>query len=70
MTYGCIRFIDSYGSLSSDLDSLVKTLADNSHETLGDFEEEIIDNDEILKIVKEIKKLLQKINTKVILSKI
>ena len=37
MTYGCIRLIDNYRFLSSSLDSLVKTLADNSHKTLQDF---------------------------------
>ena len=57
VTYGCIRFIDSYRFLSSGLDSLVKTLVDNSHKTLEDFEEEIVDNDEILNIVNEIKML-------------
>ena len=34
VTYGCIRFIVSYRFLSSGLDSLVKTLNDNSQETL------------------------------------
>ena len=58
MTYGCIRFIDSYRFLSSSLDSLVKTLVDNSKKTLEDFEEEIVDNDEILNIVNEIKMLI------------
>ena len=29
VTYGCIRFIDSYRFLSSGLDSLVKTVVDN-----------------------------------------
>ena len=53
VTYGCIRFIDSYRFLSSGLDSLFKTLVDNSHKTLEEFEEEIIDNDEILNIVNE-----------------
>ena len=57
VTYVCIRFIDSYRFLSSGLDSLVKTLVDNSHKTLKDFEEEIVDNDEILNIVNEIKML-------------
>ena len=59
VTYGCLRFIDSYRFLSSGLDSLVKTLVDNSHKTLKDFEEEIIDNDEILNIVNEIKMLIK-----------
>ena len=51
--YCCITLIDSYRFLSSSLDSLVKTLVDNSHKTLKDFKE-IVDNNEILKIVKEI----------------
>ena len=34
VTYGCIRFIDSYRFLSSSFDSLVRTLVDNSHKTL------------------------------------
>ena len=34
VTYACIRFIDSYRFLSSSLDSLVKTLVDDSHKTL------------------------------------
>ena len=58
VNYGCIRFIDSSRFLSSGLDSLVKALVDNSHKTLKDFEEEIIDNDEILNIINEIKMLI------------
>ena len=54
MTYGCIRFIDSYRFLSSSLDSLVKTLVDNSNKTLKNLKNAIIDNDEILDIVIEI----------------
>ena len=54
VTYGCIRFIDSYRFLSSGLDSLVKTLVDNSNKTLGDLKKEIIDNDQILNIINEI----------------
>ena len=60
MTYGCIRFIDSYRFLSSSLDSLVKTLVDNNHKTLKDFEEKSVDNDEILNIVNGINKLIKK----------
>ena len=52
--YGCISFIDSYRFLSSSLDSLVKTLIDNSHKTLKDLKEEIVDNDEKLNFVNEI----------------
>ena len=56
--YGCIRFIDSYRFLSSSLVSLFKTLVDNSHKTLKHFQEEIVDNNEILKIINEIKLLI------------
>ena len=54
VTYGCIRFIDSYRFLSSGLDSLVKSLVDNSNKKLKDLKEEIVDNDEILNIINEI----------------
>ena len=36
VTYGCIRFIDSYRFQSNSLDSLVKTVVDNSNQTLKD----------------------------------
>ena len=53
VTYGCIKFIDSYRFLSSSLDSLVKTLFDSSHKTMEDLKEENVDNTEILNIVNE-----------------
>ena len=56
VTYGCIRFIDSYRFLSSGLDSLVKTLVDNSHKTLKNFKKEIFDSAEILNFVNKIEK--------------
>ena len=56
MTYGCIRFIDSYRFLSSGLDSLVKALVDNSHKTLKNFKDEIFDSDELMNIVNKIEK--------------
>ena len=40
--------------MSSGLGSLVKTLVDNSHKTLNNLKEEIVDNDEILDIVNKI----------------
>ena len=54
MTNGCIRFIDSYRFLSSGLDSLVKTLVDNSNKTLKNLKKEIVGSDEILNIVNKI----------------
>ena len=54
VTYGCIRFLDSYRFLSSGLDSLVKTLVDNSNKTLKDLKEEIVDNEGILDIINNI----------------
>ena len=57
--YGCIRFRDSYRFLSSSLDSTVKTSVDNSHKTLNDLKEKIVDSDEILKFVFEIKILFK-----------
>ena len=54
VTYGFIRFIDSYRFLSSSLDSIVKTLVDNSNKTLKNLKNEIVDNDEILNIFDKI----------------
>ena len=54
VTYGCIRFIDSYRLLSSGLDSLVKTLVDNSHKTMKNLKEEIVVNEDILDFVNKI----------------
>ena len=54
VTYGCFRFIDSYRFLSSSLDSIVKTLVDNSQKTRKNLKNEFVDDKEILKIVNEI----------------
>ena len=54
VTYGCIRFIDSYLFLSSTSDSSVKILVDNSHKTLQGLIEENVDNGKILNIVNKI----------------
>ena len=54
VTYGCIRFIDSYRFQSSSLVSLVKTIVDNNNKTLKNLKNEVVDNDEILNIVDEI----------------
>ena len=54
VTYACIRFIDSYRFLSSGLDSLVKTLVDNSKKTLKNLKKETVGSDEIMDIVNRI----------------
>ena len=54
VTYGCIRFIDSYRFSSSGLDSLVMTLVDNSDKTLKKLKNEIVGSDEIMDIVNKI----------------
>ena len=53
VTYGCIRFIDSYRFLSSSLESLVKTIVDKSNKTLKTLKNEIVGNDEKLDIFNE-----------------
>ena len=42
VTYGCIRFIDSYRFFSSSLDSLVETLVGNSNKTLKKLKKTLI----------------------------
>ena len=54
VTYGCIRFKDTFHFLSSSLDNLVKTLVDTSHKTLKKMKKEIVASDEILNIVNKI----------------
>ena len=54
VTYGYIRFIDSYRFQSSSLESLVKTVVDNSNKKLKDLKKEVVDNDEILNFVNKI----------------
>ena len=54
VTYGCIRFTDSYRFLSSRLDQLVKKSVKNNHKTLKKLKEEMVDEDGILNIVTEI----------------
>ena len=54
ITYGCIRFIDSYRFLSCSLDSLVKTQFDYNHKTFKHLKKEIVDNDELLNIITKI----------------
>ena len=54
VTYGCIRVNDSYRFLSSGLDSIVKTLVDNSNKTLKNLKNEIVGSDEIMGFVNKI----------------
>ena len=54
VTYACMRFIDSYRFLSKSLDSLGRTLVDNSQKTLKNLKKkEIVDMDEIMDNVNE-----------------
>ena len=58
--YGCIKFIDTYRFLSSSLDKLVKTLVDNSHETLKNLKKEVFGDDKILNIIDELENMIDK----------
>ena len=59
VTYGCIRFIDSYQFFSSSLDSLVRTLVKNNHKTLESLSNKNDGSDNnILTIVNEIETLI------------
>ena len=60
VTYGCIRFVDSYQFLSSSLESFVKTQVDNSHQTLKNLKKEMVANVGILNIFIGIKNLFKK----------
>ena len=51
VTYGCIRLIDSYRFQSSSSDSLVKTFKG--------LEREIVDKDEVLNVLNEIKIIIE-----------
>ena len=51
VTYGCVGFSDGYWFLSSSLDSLVRTIVDDSHKTLESLRKKIVDNDEVTDIV-------------------
>ena len=54
VTYGCMRFVDTFRFLSNCFDSLVKTLVDISNKTLKSLKNGFVDNVEITDIVNEI----------------
>ena len=58
--YGCIKFIDTYRSLSSSLDKLVQTLVDNSHKTLKNLKKEVIGDDKLLNFINELENVIDK----------
>ena len=60
VTYGCVRFIDSFRFLFSSLISLDKTLVDNSHKTRMNWRQEIVGDDNILHIVNVIEAIFSK----------
>ena len=57
ISYGCIKFVDSYKFLSGSSDSLVITLIDNIHRTLKSLKKQIVLDGNMLKIVNEIETL-------------
>ena len=52
--YGCVRFFESYRFLSSNSDSLVKTLVGNSHQSLKTLKSEIVGDANIVSIINEV----------------
>ena len=61
VSYGWIRFIDTYRFLSSNSDKLVETLFDISHKSLKKLEKkEIVGDDILINIVNEREKLFAK----------
>ena len=61
VTYGCIRFIDSYWFLSSSFISLVTTVFDNIQKLSTKKEKEIVGDDYILKNVNGIESVRKKL---------
>ena len=59
VTYGCIRFNDSYRFSSSCLDSLVTTLLDNTNKATKKLKKGFVDSDEKLNFVKGISKKIE-----------
>ena len=53
-----LDFIESFRFLSSSLDSSVKLLADNNHESLKNLKKEIVSEDNILNFGNEIETLV------------
>ena len=51
VTYGCIKYVDSYRLLSSSLDKLVETLVDDSHKSPKNLEKGIVGERNVLNTV-------------------
>ena len=54
VTYGCIKFIDTYRFLTGSLDKLVKALVDNSNKKLKDLKKEVNGDDKIINIIEDL----------------
>ena len=63
VTYGCIKFIDTYRFLTGSLDKLVQSLVDNTDKKLKDLKKEVFGCDKVLNIVENLINITDKNQT-------